>query len=159
MKTLFVLLVLVLSGLVYSQGAPAANEYGFPYDFELDRNISNGLLDTLQGSSDSVTLLNRVTFSDAYDYILRVGVTTGSGSDSVEGILRIDYFGNAGDTTFIYSTSFDTVSTATGEAILLPINRSGWSKKATVKLMAGARNGGVVIFNNFSVVKRLTKVK
>lgn len=159
MKNIILLIALLVSlvavNSVNAQGAPAANAYGLTQSFELDRNFSIGLLDTLV-AVDSVTLLNRVALSQDYDYIVRIGATTGSGSDSVEVILRADCFAGSGDTTRIWYTSFDTVTTAIGEEIICPINRTMHGKKYTLKAYGGAKNGGVVILNDWSLLKRKT---
>ena len=152
MKTVF--LSLLLAVCLFAQGAPSANAYGLSPQFELDRIIGGAAFDTL-GVADSATLLaSTVSLDDNFEYILRVGATTGSGNDSMSIIIRASYYNG---TTLIYNVNCDTILTNTGEAILLPFNRSGWGSKVGLKAMssaAAAGGGGQMILNQWSIIKR-----
>lgn len=152
---IILLIVMAFSFLSYGQGAPYTLSSGATFNVAVEKKISLGVLDTLSGASDSITVLNKNVFESGYEYILSIGVTTGTGTDSVQGVLRWDYFGSRGDTTLIRSTVFDTINTAVGEEIILPIYRPAYGIKNTLKILAGASNSRkLVIFNNFSLLKR-----
>lgn len=144
-------IVLLLSAFLFAQGAPTANSNGYAYHYEVDRTIGVAGWDTLSGADSTTLLASTTSLSEDWEYILRVGVTTGSGSDSVFLIVRADYYNN---TTFLYSVNCDTVATATGEAIILPFNRSGYANKVGLKYVSTSANGGVVALGNTSLLKR-----
>jgi hypothetical protein len=152
MKT--VLLSLLLAVCLFAQGAPSANANGYSYDYQLDRNIGLASFDTLGVADSAILLASTISLPSEYEYILRVGVTAGSGSDSVALKIRASWYSG---TTFLYNSWVDTVVTATGEQILLPFNRSGWADKVGLKVLSEAAaqgGGGQMILNNWSIIKR-----
>jgi hypothetical protein len=85
----FVILFVILLPLhAIAQGAPAGNSYGFNYQYEFDRNIATGILDTLAGETDSVTILAATALGQPYEWLLVRGACTGV--DSVKVRLRMD---------------------------------------------------------------------
>lgn len=155
MKT--VLLSLLLAVCLFAQGAPSANENGYTYHYELDRNIGAASFDTL-GVADSATLLaSTVSLDENYEYILRYGATTGSGSDSVALKIRAAYYSG---TTLLFSEYVDTITTSTGGAIILPFYRSMYADKVGLKVLSEAAaqgGGGQEILSHWSIIKRKYK--
>jgi len=152
MKT--VLLSLLFAVCLFAQGAPSANAYGLSPTFELDRIVGVAGFDTLSGADSTTLLASTVSLDPNWQYILRVGKTTGSGSDSVSIIVRQDFYHG---TTLIYSVNVDTINTATGESIILPFARSDYSDKTGLKYISTEANGGVVILGHTSIIKRRYK--
>lgn len=151
-----VLLILAIL-FVGINAAPPAAPSGVHYNFSLERNIANGLLDTLSGSTDSITLFNRISLNNDYEYYVRFGTCTGTGTDSVWGQFVIDYFGNAGDTTLIRRDVVDTLVTANGQDIMLPVNRTAHAKYYTAKLLSSVKTTRkLAIINNVSLIARKT---
>lgn len=151
MKT--VLLSLLLAVCLFAQGAPSANAYGLSPQFEIDRIVGVAGWDTLKGVDSTILLASTTSLRTEWDYILRVGVSVASG-DSILAIVRADYYHDA---TFLYSVNVDTVSTETGEAILLPFNRSGYANKVGLKYITTAANGGATALGHTSIIKRRYK--
>lgn len=109
-----------------------------------------GLVDTLAGTSDSITLWSMKTFEPGWTYFVKNGIITGGGSDSVKYVYAVDVYDQYKTRIGRYLSS-DTVSTYTGNTIELPIGRKVIGSYYTIKAMSVTNNGGVVILNNVSV--------
>lgn len=110
----------------------------------------SGMVDTLGAASDSVALWSLQTFEPGWIYLVKNGLITGGGSDSVKFVYRVDVY-NASKTHIGRYFSSDTVSDSTGSTIELPIGRKVIGNYYTIKAVAATGNGGEVILNNLSI--------
>lgn len=110
----------------------------------------SGMVDTLGAVSDSVALWSLQTFEPGWIYLVKNGIITGDGSDSVKFIYRVDVYNSAKTHIGRYYSS-DTVLVATGSTIELPIGRKAIGAYYTINAVADTGNGGHVILNNLSI--------
>lgn len=104
--------------------------------------------DTL-GATDSSTLATGFVQDKFCESIFTIDAITGTGSDSlaVQVIVdALDYNGN-----LMFRTVVDTISTATGEAITLPLNGGS---KYRIKLKSIAPSGTQIILNRMYILSR-----
>lgn len=110
----------------------------------------SGMHDTLRAAADSSTLWSMKTFEPGWIYLVRNGVITGGGSDSVKFLYRVDVY-NSSKTHIGRYYSSDTVTVSTGSVIELPINRKCTGTYFTITALAATDNGGHVILNNLAI--------
>ncbi len=151
MKTIFALLVLALALTCSAQGVMTSSLTNAQYEFQRASVIATSAFDTLS-ETDSTTILSKYAFQPGWEYFLVRNDISGSGSDSVKIALRMDLLTESG--TQVYSTVCDSMTALAGEAMLLPINRSAFAMKATIKGITYTGNGGVVILNRLELWQR-----
>lgn len=144
---LFVLSLFANSVIAGTQFSPAAgtNIEWADYSNKITPDLS--LVDTLAGATDSITIWTLQTFEPGWHYVVKSGIITGGGSDSVKFIYAVDVY-NSSKTRIGRYFSSDTVTTYTGSTIELPIVQNVAGSYYTIKAMSVTGNGGVVILNN-----------
>lgn len=154
----FLILALVLGGLFMfppqteAQGAPAAYTNAAA-DVQTYLTISSSpFRDTLAGV-DSFTVFSGQEFAPGYDYILDRDAFTGSPTDSVKVRLRLVNSSIASSGTW-QVTEVDSFLQTAGEQVILPINRTLYGKRFSLKLISFTGNGGKVIVNKMCIWKR-----
>lgn len=109
-----------------------------------------GLVDTLAGATDSITLWSMKQFDGGWHYVVKNGIISGGGSDSVVFVYAVDVYDKYKTRIGRY-LSDDTVTTYLGSTIELPIGQKAIGVYYTIKAMSSTDNGGVVILNNVSI--------
>jgi hypothetical protein len=144
---LVVLLVGILSS-VFAGPAAAPSVYG---NFYLQSVTSGNIADTVK-ATDSVRVFHLLQVPPAADYVFTRNAITGNGSDSVALQVVIDSY-DAGK-NLIGRTVVDTLLTAAGEALAVPLNASIVGSFFSMKLIGLATNGGDVIVNRWALYAR-----
>lgn len=151
--------LLALITCLYVFQAYAANAVAVPgaavgtYYFQWDTIPSYGANKDTLTKADSSTILLLRPVKKGWDYFLEVGGVTGTGADSCSSFVRIDGYVTSANTgtasSFMRSVSVDSiVTTASGQGarnILLPINRTLFCDKFTIKYIQPASTGNEVI--------------
>lgn len=149
---LFVLFV--VSGLNAAAPAYSATDASYQYGgVDIAISTSTGL-DTLSGTTDSMTLLSGKAFDvqSGWQYILVRDAFSGSSGDTVKIQVNLDALDKDGN--LLYRTAIDSFTTAAGEAVLLPLLGTAFGHKYRIKLHTYTGNGGQVILNRFYIYKR-----
>lgn len=147
---LFVLSLLSSSIFAASQFTPASGTNIEWSDYSYKITPDTGLVDTLAGTSDSITIWTLKQFEPGWHYVAKSGIITGGGSDSVKFIYAVDVY-NSSKVRIGRYFSTDTVTTYTGSTIELPIFTQVMGSYYTIKAMSVTDNGGVVILNNLYI--------
>lgn len=152
------LLPLIFAVMFFSINIYAGTNFsaasGANVDMQVYQSITakGAAFDTIGAAGDSATLWSYQTFDPGWIYMVKNGIVTGGGSDSVKFLYRVDVY-NASKTLVGQVYSSDTVKVATGSLIELPILRKTIGSFYTIKAIATTDNGGVVILNNFNIVR------
>ncbi len=112
--------------------------------------------DSLNGTSDSIMVKRSLFPEYGYEYVLQYDAASGTGSDSMQGLLYIEakYDNGSGSNTVIQSLFIDTLDDSTGEAFLLPIGQTVFGNNYDIIIRSGAANGGILDFSDISIWKR-----
>lgn len=113
--------------------------------------VDAGLVDTLAGATDSITVFSYKQFEGGWMYLLKTGIITGGGADSVKINIYVDAYDKNKKRIGRYLA--DSITSYTGYTCLLPIERSVSAAYYTIKAHAYTGNGGEVILNDWSIDK------
>jgi len=147
------LALLVLPALVMA-AAPTFRATDAVYDWDYDSIISSAAAhDTLISTTDSSVLLDSTWRPDRkWNYVLVRDAITGGGSDSVKVQLMVEAFD--ADRNKMYQIAVDSLTAAAGEAIEIPIGGTLLGNTFRVTLIGYTDNGGEVILNRISMMRR-----
>lgn len=129
--------------------APTSN-----IEWDRDTLLAAGTLDTIKSSTDSMTFVSKLKLKNDWQYLLRIGTISGTGSDSVAFSLRADVYEMDTSTTSCMSVTFDSCTTANGEIMLIPYGSEFLGSKITIKGIGYTGAGGQAIVSNCSILKR-----
>ena len=162
MKKLILMLVVAFVAFQVNAAAPtyAAVNSNYTFDYNGDDSPSTAVaFDTVTSATDSSALATNFVPKRGYEYILVRDAITGTGSDSVALIVRVDALDGSGN--LLYSTAVDSMTAAAGEAIALPFGGTLFGNKFNIVLKAYAGAGTQAIINRAYMFRRkaLTNTK
>jgi len=149
MKKLIALIVLGASLCAFAAN-PAATVVDADWDQSTVTKTITGASDTI-AATDSITVIDSWGPDNGWEHILVIGPVVGSG-DSVEIALRLDAINFDGD--LLMSETFDSLSSETGEAFLIPIRTTVIGPRYRLKMIGGGDNGAETVFDNIEIMKR-----
>lgn len=143
-----ILSLLILFGVVFSQGAPAALS-AQAAEWRLVKILTGATSDTVK-PGDSMIIIPTQGFPRGYEYILKRGPITGTIADSTAYQLALDSY-DASGVSISQRVIFDTIGTgaasagAAGECIVLPIGKTVVGSTFRVRLKVGALNSTTAV--------------
>lgn len=133
------------------------NDYGAMYIVELDRTISEGVYDTINGATDSTYILKNFVPDPGWEYILAYSALTDGGDGDPVFIVHVRCEDEDGDLIY-YDDTGDTLSTS-GGAVDLEFGESLIGSQYDVIIDAGAANGAANhLLNILKLYKRRTVI-
>ena len=144
-----------LSAAIFAEGssAPTYSAADGTYEWAQEVKMPVPALDTLV-ATDSTVFINKFRFDAGWQYIWVHGKSTGTAADSVKVALRVDYFD--ANKTFLYSVFPDTIASSAGQAVMLPIGRTGYAAymSLTGKTFTGQGTQVILPLGYANVIKR-----
>lgn len=143
-----ILAVLLLPVLCLALSGASTGVY---YKYQSESAVCSAAKDTLAGV-DSTTLLTDFVPSQKGELVLCYNTLSGTGSDSVVAVVRVQAKNSAGTTLgYVYS---DTIESSLAGQISIPIGAAAIGYKFTLKLMSLTGTGTQLIVNAMEVWRR-----
>jgi hypothetical protein len=139
MKRFITLLAVLALAFVASATDLTGHSSSGCWYWELDTTISDGVFDTLNGTSDSSTLFSKRNLESGYQYVLAYQAATDAGTGSPEFVIRC--FALDEDNDILYYVDVDTISGTTAGVADIEIGGKVVGSRYTLKLIAGGANG------------------
>lgn len=139
MKKILVLAILMLSSVFVFATAPTDEIADAVYWWDLDTALSSAdNFDSLKLITDSSTILTKFSPKKLYQYMLGVGRITGTSIDTMKIRVVGDAYGTGaggvGD-SFIYRLEIDSITSGSGEMILIPFGETFIGSKFDIKFI------------------------
>lgn len=148
MKKIFATLLVLVAAAASFAGVPAATDQVF--ESKVDTAVTR--VDTLVAVDSQTIVSLRTVREPGWNYCLVNKTITGGGSDSVACYIYLDSYNSS--QTLLNRQLIDTLKTAYGSPIKIPLNLTTSAAYFTIKAIGiTSRNGGEVITNGWQLIK------